>query len=115
MSLAALREALLDHGGTLAASLRPDPPSASIAAPGAETGAGAPQLAAAGPRASGRERDYELLLEMILEGSLLHYGAARVVRGADPDLALLLGDRALRPGPGPAGRARRPRRGGRAG
>jgi hypothetical protein len=92
MSLAALREALLDHGGTLAASLHPDPSSPSIAAPQVETGAGAPQLAAAGPRASGRERDYELLLEMILEGSLLHYGAPRVVRGADPDLALLLGD-----------------------
>ena len=29
---------------------------------------------------------------MILEGSLLHYGAPRLVRGADPDLALLLGD-----------------------
>jgi len=29
---------------------------------------------------------------MILEGSLLHYGAPRVVRCEDPDLALLLGD-----------------------
>ena len=29
---------------------------------------------------------------MILEGSLLHYGAPRVVRAEDPDLALLLGD-----------------------
>ena len=92
MSLAALREALLGHGGTLAASLHPDLPPASIAAPEAETGAGAPQLAAAGPRASGRERDYELLLEMILEGSLLHYGVPRLVQCADPDLALLLGD-----------------------
>src|SRR6185437_14817194 len=30
---------------------------------------GPPQLAASGPRAAGREQDYELLLEMIHEGS----------------------------------------------
>jgi hypothetical protein len=100
MSLAALREALLDQGGTLADSLG-DPPTPgasaavqSVAGPPAadDAGAGAPQLAAGGPRASGRERDYELLLEMILEGSLLHYGAPRLVCCADSDLALLLGD-----------------------
>jgi hypothetical protein len=96
VSLSALREALLDQGGTLADAL--GPPATSVDAAGrvrdqgADAGAGAPQLAAGGPRASGRERDYELLLEMILEGSLLHYGAPRVVRRADPDLALLLGD-----------------------
>jgi hypothetical protein len=104
VSLPALREALLDHGGTLADALGPPsdatgavgPPSdATAAAHGpaqTEAGAGAPQLVAAGPRARGHERDYELLLEMILEGSLLHYGAPRLVRCADPDLALLLGD-----------------------
>lgn len=53
---------------------------------------GPPQLVAAGPRAAGREQDYELLLEMIYEGSRLHYGEPRVVRPSDPDLALLLGD-----------------------
>ena len=88
MSLVALREALLDQGGTLAGSLGPLP-GAGVEA---DAGAGAPQLAAAGPRATGREHDYELLLEMILEGSLLHYGAARLVDCSDPDLALLLGD-----------------------
>ena len=98
MSLGALREALLDHGGTLADALEPLEPQAGSTAraplsPGeADAGAGAPQLAARGPRARGRERDYALLLEMILEGSLLHYGAPRLVRCADPDLALLLGD-----------------------
>jgi hypothetical protein len=96
VSLAALREALLDQGGTIADSLGPPPDPAGHRAthPGmaADVGAGAPQLAAGGPRAAGRERDYELLLEMILEGSLLHYGAPRLVRGVDPDLALLLGD-----------------------
>jgi hypothetical protein len=53
---------------------------------------GPPQLAASGPRAAGREQDYELLLEMIYEGSRLHYGEPRVVRPSDLDLALLLGD-----------------------
>ena len=92
MSLAALREALLDHGGTLADSVGPPPSAAAPAAVEADAGAGAPQLAAAGPRAAGRGRDYELLLEMILEGSLLHYGAPRLVHCVDPDLGLLLGD-----------------------
>ncbi len=98
MSLSALREALLDQGGTLADALGPPPGTGTGTVAdqprdhGADTGAGAPQLAARGPRAAGRERDYELLLEMILEGSLLHYGVARLVRCADPDLALLLGD-----------------------
>ncbi len=54
--------------------------------------AGPAQRAASGPRAAGREAEYELLLEMILEGSRLHYGPQRVVRTEDPDLALLLGD-----------------------
>ena len=34
------------------------------------------QLAAAGPRAAGRREEYELLVEAIYEGYLLHYGAA---------------------------------------
>jgi len=101
MSLPALREALLDQGGTLADALGP-PPEANSGSGGrggwapdsdqADARAGAPQLAARGPRARGHERDYELLLEMILEGSLLHYGSARLVHCADRDLALLLGD-----------------------
>jgi hypothetical protein len=37
--------------------------------------------------------EYGLLLEAIREGSLLHYGQGRVVAPADPDLALLAGDR----------------------
>ena len=51
------------------------------------------QLAAAGPRARGAPAEYELLIEAIYEGYLLHYGAARIVSAADPDLALLAGDR----------------------
>jgi hypothetical protein len=86
MTCAALRAALQDRGGALAEALAPED--------GPEPGgaARAPALAASGPRAAGHEADYELLLEMIMEGSLLHYGAARVLRCEDPDLALLLGD-----------------------
>jgi hypothetical protein len=50
-------------------------------------------VAAAGPRAAGREDDYALLVEAIHEGYLLHYGTGRIVRPDDPDLALLAGDR----------------------
>jgi hypothetical protein len=49
--------------------------------------------AAAGPRAAGREADYALLVEEIREGYLQHYGQGRALRSADPDLALLAGDR----------------------
>lgn len=86
MSVIELHRALRGEGGTLAESLvAPD----DLPVPSD----GPPQLAADGPRAQGRRSEYELLLEMILEGSLLHYGRPRVVRCADPDLALLLGDR----------------------
>ena len=53
---------------------------------------GPAQLAATGPRARGREAEYELLLEMILEGYRLHYDEPLVVDTPDIDLALLLGD-----------------------
>jgi hypothetical protein len=82
---ASLRAALREQGGALAdAAERSDG--------GAEAEPGAPRLAASGPRAADREAEYELLLEMILEGSHLHYGPQRVVRTEDEDLALLLGD-----------------------
>jgi hypothetical protein len=51
------------------------------------------QLVAAGPRASGAPAEYELLIETIYEGFLLHYGESRMVSATDPDLALLAGDR----------------------
>jgi len=50
-------------------------------------------IAAAGPRTSGSPAEYELLIEAIYEGYLLHYGVSRVVSDDDPDLALLAGDR----------------------
>ncbi len=82
---AALRSALREQGGALARAAEPF----GEVSPGEP---GPAQRAAAGPRASGREAEYELLLEMIREGSHLHYGPQRVVRTEDPDLALLLGD-----------------------
>jgi hypothetical protein len=81
----ALAQALRAEGGTLGERVRVPDASASGEP-------GAPQKAASGPRAAGSEAEYELLLEMILEGSLLHYGSPRVVHTDDPDLALLLGD-----------------------
>jgi hypothetical protein len=81
----ALVAALRAEGGTLGELVVPSDDAR-------RTRPGPPQVAASGPRAAGREAEYELLLEMIFEGSLLHYGAARVVQTDDPDLALLLGD-----------------------
>jgi hypothetical protein len=83
----ALRSALRSEGGTVAAllgdevDLGPDPESPGLA-----------QRGALGPRADRHAREYELLLEMIIEGSRLHYGPQRVVRTDDDDLSLLLGD-----------------------
>ena len=59
--------------------------SAAVASPAA--------LAASGPRAQGRREEYELLVEAIYEGYLLHFGRPRVVCAADADLGLLAGDR----------------------
>ncbi|HSC03740.1 MAG TPA: hypothetical protein VLC49_10480 [Solirubrobacteraceae bacterium] len=83
----ALREALTAEGGTVAAHLgEPAAGRRALDHPGPA------QVAASGPRARGRQREYELLLEMILEGYRLHYDEPVVVCPQDPDLALLLGD-----------------------
>jgi hypothetical protein len=93
MSVEALRDALAAHGGTVADVLEPRSEAAAGRSDAASApGLGAPQRAARGPRAIGHAEEYELLLEMILEGSLLHYGRPRVVVTEDRDLALLLGD-----------------------
>jgi hypothetical protein len=99
-----LVELLREEGGVLTATLV-DPtaaaePGAGAAAasqaralatgPSAESPA---QVVAAGPRAEGRRAEYELLVEAIYEGYLLHYGAPRVVRPPEADLGLLAGDR----------------------
>ena len=80
--------------GWLAATLRADGGllGTALTEPAAAGGALGDE-AAAGPRAAGREEEYALLVEAIVEGYLQHYGIGRVVRPADPDLALLAGDR----------------------
>jgi hypothetical protein len=83
--LAALREALAAQDGTLAEALREEPVG-DLDEPGP------PRSAASGPRCAAHAMEYELLLEMILEGSRLHYGSPRLVDCRDRDLALLLGD-----------------------
>jgi hypothetical protein len=88
-SLERLRALLLDEGGLMAslvdASSSDGATRASVAGPA--------QLAASGPRVDGRGADYELLIETIYEGYLLHYHAPRVVRPPEDDLGLLAGDR----------------------
>ena len=84
--LEALHVALKEHGGIVASLVNETPPSGDGDRPGPA------QIAAAGPRAAAAPAEYELLLEMIVEGSHLHYGPQRVVRTADLDLALLIGD-----------------------
>jgi hypothetical protein len=110
-SLERLRALLLDEGGLMANLVGSSPGSgdrtdeesaATAASRTASAGAaasdegrigGPAQLAAAGPRAEGSRADYELLIEAIYEGYLLHYGTPRVARTSDRDLGLLAGDR----------------------
>jgi hypothetical protein len=94
---------LLREQGGLMASLLPDE---DLAANGdrdggagahgpalPSNGAGPAQLAASGPRAQRHAAEYELLVEAIYEGYLLHYGAPRLLRPPEADLGLLAGDR----------------------
>jgi len=82
-----LRKLLAQSGG-LMAELAAEGAGARVPA-----GDGPAQLAAGGPRAEGRREEYELLVEAIYEGYLLHYGAPRVLGAPDSDLRVLAGDR----------------------
>ena len=87
LGLEQLWRLLRDGGGLMAGLIDPaGPPSRLEPGPPALTAAG-------GPRAAGRREEYELLVEAIYEGYLLHYGTPRVVRVPDADLRLLAGDR----------------------
>ena len=81
--LARLRAVVLAEGEPIAAVLRATPTGPS--GPGA--------LAASGPRAAAGPAEYELLVEAIYEGYLLHYADSRLLETADRNLALLAGDR----------------------
>jgi hypothetical protein len=59
--------------------------------PGVEAPLGA--IVAAGPRARAQPAEYELMIEAIYEGYLLHYGRSRLLASDDADLSLLAGDR----------------------
>jgi hypothetical protein len=84
-TLERLRALVAAEGEPLAAGLLEHPSA------GAEPTLGA--IAAAGPRARANPGEYELLIEAIYEGYLLHYGVSRLLSGEDADLALLAGDR----------------------
>jgi hypothetical protein len=84
-TLERLRELIVAEGEPLAGGLL------ERVAPGAQPTLG--ELAAAGPRARADPGEYELLIEAIYEGYLLHYGDSRLLAGGDDDLALLAGDR----------------------
>ena len=86
-----LRRLLRDEGGLMATLVDPEPRVDGAGDPG--TASGPAQLAARGPRTEGRRAEYELLVEAIYEGYLLHYGCPRVVRAPDADLGVLAGDR----------------------
>jgi hypothetical protein len=81
-----LHELVRADGDLLAAAAAPDGPAS-----GAERRPGPP--AQTGARTAERGADYELVLEAIYEGYLLHYGRSRVLEPSDGDLALLAGDR----------------------
>ncbi len=87
-SLERLRTLLLEEGGLIASLVAPISPIDDC------DGVGSPaRLVASGPRAAGRREEYELLLEAIYEGYLLHYSDPRVLAPAEADLGLLAGDR----------------------
>jgi hypothetical protein len=90
LGLERLSELLRDAGGLIATLVSPGPPGATAGT--RENGASPAGVACAGPRARGRRDEYELLVEAIYEGYLLHYGNPRVVRVPEADLRLLAGD-----------------------
>ncbi len=107
-SLERLRALLLEEGGLMASLVdvaavdgsAADGPAAAVRSSGGLESsearvhpAGPAQLAAAGPRVKDRAADYELLIETIYEGYLLHYRAPRVVLPREADLGVLAGDR----------------------
>jgi hypothetical protein len=88
-ALERLAELLRVQGGLMATLADPDARAHSGEGPALESPA---RAAAAGPRAEGKREEYELLVEAIYEGYLLHYGSPRVVCPPEADLGLLAGD-----------------------
>jgi hypothetical protein len=86
-----LRALLREEGGLIATLI--DPVGDTDGANAGELVSSPARIAAEGPRTEGRRDEYELLVEAIYEGYLLHYGRPRVVRAAEADVGLLAGDR----------------------
>jgi hypothetical protein len=85
-----LRVLLLQEGGLMATLVDPALRLDRVAA--GEIVASPARVAAEGPRAEGRRGEYELLVEAIYEGYLLHYGVPRVLAPPEADLGVLAGD-----------------------
>ncbi len=88
---AAVREAGTPLASSLGAALEPEPEPDGAAEPADDE----PALrAAAGPRIGDADRDdVEIAVAAVDEGYRLHYASPRALRIADPNLALLAGDR----------------------
>ncbi len=87
-----LMATLVEAGAEAASGAVSDPAAAELRADVEEPESPA-SIAANGPRAAGNREEYELLVEAIYEGYLLHYGAPRVVQVPEADMKLLAGDR----------------------
>ncbi|HWX52001.1 MAG TPA: hypothetical protein VNY34_01830 [Solirubrobacteraceae bacterium] len=94
-----LRTLLHEQGGLMATLVDPAAAVDSQATPEiatqpteADLAASPGRVVAEGPRTEGRRDQYELLVEAIYEGYLLHYGSPRVVCAQEADLGLLAGD-----------------------
>lgn len=83
-ALRSLEAVLREQGGVIAGLLG--------GAAGKTSAEGPAQRAASGPRAAADPAEYELLVEAIYEGYLLHYGDSRLLLAPEADLALLAGD-----------------------
>ncbi|HTR73197.1 MAG TPA: hypothetical protein VMG80_06325 [Solirubrobacteraceae bacterium] len=104
-ALERLADLLSEQGGLMATLLvgvasangARDASTRSVATPdgSAQTAVaeGPAQIAAAGPRARRAPAEYELLVEAIYEGYLLHNGSPRLLDPPEADLGLLAGDR----------------------
>lgn len=86
VALRRLAEVLRGRGGMIATLLVENTRERS------QSQVGPAQLAASGPRASADPAEYELLIEAIYEGYLLHYATPRLLEVPEADLALLAGD-----------------------
>jgi hypothetical protein len=90
-ALMRLRALLSAEGGLIATLVDRAPSGEAAVAPSSVKSPAS--VAAQGPRTATQRGEYELLVEAIYEGYLLHYGAPRVLYAPDADLRVLAGDR----------------------